>query len=254
MFITHLNTFAQTIDIGSFCIEQFIEDQPRSSRDELRASKSASVIYSRCFAAFRLPSFSSCCSSFSSRLESLFLPASLSISLRKRERTRRGVSQRAYWVDKANLFMIDAHYLLKKVIEARIQSIASIFDQRSKRVWAFHQHICSFDQFAYHGFLFLQNRLAVFPVTLARRTFKALTKSMYPSSLMSNSSSFDTKHSSCSSIHRKTLSVLRLNELYWRYSSISFLRCCQALSTVSSLFFKIFETSSRRKRESDWCN
>ena len=102
-------------------------------------------------------------------------------------------------------------------------------------------------------FSFPANRLAVFPVILMRRTFSALTKSMYPSSLMSNSSSFDTKHSSCSSIHRKTLSVLRLNELYWRYSSISFLRCCQALRTVSSLFFKIFETSSKREK-SHRCN
>lgn len=85
-----------------------------------------------------------------------------------------------------------------------------------------------------------------------KQTLSARTKSMYPSSFISNSSSLETKHSSCSSIHTKTLSVLRLNELYWRYSSIIFFRWCQAFKTVSSLLFNIEETSAMRERHVCW--
>ena len=81
-----------------------------------------------------------------------------------------------------------------------------------------------------------------------KQTLSARTKSMYPSSFISNSSSLETKHSSCSSIHTKTLSVLRLNEIYCKYSSIIFFRWCHAFKTVSSLLFNIEETSATRER------
>ena len=242
---THLDAFAQTVDIGPFCVEQFIEDQSRSRRGEMRASKTRSMgllALFRCF-AFAFVQF----------LLFKFLFET--------------------WVTLSAGFFVD---LLEKAVKGRDVNALNrqgkpLYDWCSlsfgKSHWSPNPADCTYlwsaerrnanvpprrplvrPACAPSSSSPVKNKTgSVFPATQWRRTLSALTKSMYPSSLMSSSSSFDTKHSSCSSIQRKTLSVLRLKELYWRYSSMSFLRCCQALRTVSSLFFKILETSSKKR-------